>query len=66
MGLPGLKSNQWTATELAKMFAFRLAVSTDLPLVQLLIASIVGWLRCNRIPTPNPEASEQESQLAAG
>ena len=65
MGLPSLKTDQWTASEIARMFAFRLAVYTDLPLIQLLIASMVGWLRSKPTPSKVTTPVETESQLAA-
>ena len=64
-GLPTLKTDQWTLSEVGKMFAFRLAVSSDLPLLQLLAASVVGWFRSKRVPAIDSVPLETESQLAA-
>lgn len=69
MGLPILKSDQWTVYEISRMFAFRLAAYTDLPLIQLLAASMVGWLLSKRAPVllvAKPEPSESGSELVAG
>ena len=65
MGLPTLKADQWTVEEIAKMFAFRLAAYSDLPLIQLLAASVVGWLRSKRVPARDSLPLETDSQLAA-
>ena len=65
MGLPILESDQWTVSEIAKMFAFRLAAYTDFPLIQMLIASAVGWLRSKPAPSKASTPAEAESQLAA-
>ncbi len=65
MGLPTLKTDQWTLSEIAKMFAFRLAISSDWPLLQLLVAFVVGWLRSKRAPVKDSAPLEAESQLAA-
>ena len=65
MGLPTLKTDQWTVVEIGNMFAFRLAAYTDLPLIQLVAASVVGWLRCKPAPDKNPVPLDPESQLPA-
>ena len=65
LGLAILKSDQWTLSEIAKMFAFRLAAYTDFPLIQMLIASAVGWLRSKPTPSKASTPVEAESQLAA-
>ena len=48
-----------------KMFAFRLAVSSDLPLGQLLVACLVGWLLSGgskpSIVRDTPSSHEPES-----
>ena len=44
MGLPSLGASERNIGGIMKMFAFRLAVSSDLPLGQLLVACLVGWL----------------------
>ena len=65
LGLASLKGNQWNVSEIAKMFAFRSVAYTDLPLLQLLMASVVGWLRSKRTPANDAVSLETESQLAA-
>ena len=50
MGLPTLGASERNFAGITKMFAFRLIASSDLPMVQLLIACFVGWLRSNRSP----------------
>ena len=65
MGLPIPKADQWIMSEIAKMFAFRLAAYTDMPLLQLLTASVIGWLRSKPAPAKDSVPLETESQLAA-
>ena len=65
MGLPILETDQWTVSGIAKMFAFRVAAYTDLPLLQLFVASLVGWLRSKSAPAKDAVQVEVESQLAA-
>ena len=64
LGLPSLKKELWTVPEIAKMFAFRLAAYTDLPLLQLLVASFVGWLRSKPAPVKARIPIEAESKFA--
>lgn len=53
MGLPALGHDEQNVAGAIKMFAFRLIVFTDLPLVELLIAGLVGWSRSDRVHTPS-------------
>lgn len=67
MGLPSLGPSERNFEGILKMLAFRLVASSDLPLVQLLIASSVGWLRSGwsqpDITRIAPSAHEPESPI---
>ena len=45
MGLITLEANHQNVQGISTMIIFRLISSTDLPLIQLLVACAVGWLR---------------------
>ncbi len=49
IGVSALESVQRTVTGIAKMIAFRLLLFTDQPLVQTLIACVVGWMRGKQV-----------------
>ena len=55
MGVSTLDGDQRTATGLWKMLAFRILVYTDVPLVQTLIAAVIGWGRSSRSRKTQPE-----------
>ena len=56
MGLPTLGTAEQNLAGVLTMFAFRLIGSTDLPLVQLLVACLVGWFRSSRMRIAVPES----------
>ena len=55
MGVSTLDSDQRTVSELWKMLVFRILVYTDLPLMQTLIAAVIGWGRSSRSPKTQPQ-----------
>jgi len=63
MGLPTLGAAEQNLLGVLQMFAFRLVGSTDLPLVQLLVACLVGWFRSSpmRIAVPESEFPAEPS-----
>jgi len=66
MGWPTLENNQQTLDGVMNMFAFRLVTSTDVPLVQLLVACAVGWLRSKKQPASVSDPKDElESELPA-
>lgn len=72
LGLPTLGVNEQNFAGVAKMFAFRVLASSDLPVFQLLIACSVGWLRSGwsnqtpaSIPTSGLESGSPSNDLSA-